>query len=287
MTMTTHVRHQLIGLAILTSVLGRGAVLGHEARSADGGAQPTPDEHPLRSALRIAYDVRAHIAKTVQDYSCVLIRRERVDGRLMGYRYMDVKIRHEQIRDGHVVTPFSVYLRFLSPAKLRDREVLYVKGWNDGKLIARKGGPRFSYVTVSLDPLNESAMKGNRYPVTEIGIQNLVERLIEVGEEEIKLDPASEPCQVKFYAEAKVCGRVCSSIHVSYPENGEHHRFHLVRIYIDKELYVPIRYEAYDFPEVEGGEPRLLEEYTYRDLKLNIGLTDDDFQRGRFGAPGL
>ncbi|OHB80271.1 MAG: hypothetical protein A2W31_16045 [Planctomycetes bacterium RBG_16_64_10] len=255
------------------------------AAPADASRQVlAPAEHPLMPALRLAYDVRAHIVREVKDYSCVLIKRERVDGQLLGHQYLFAKIRHEQVRAGRVVTPFSVYLHFLSPLRLRGREVLYVKGQNDGKLIARKGGPRFSYVTVSLDPLNESAMKGNRYPITEIGIQNLVERLIEVGHEEMKQDPASQHCEVKFFDQAKVCGRECFSIRIGYPEEEREQRFHFVRIYVDKELRVPIRYEAYDFPEVAGGAAKLLEEYTYRDLKLNIGLTDEDFQRSRFGS---
>ena len=33
----------------------------------------------------------------------------------------------------------------------------------------------------------------------------------------------------------------------------------------------------YDWPREAGGQPELIEEYTYRDLKLNIGLTDEDF----------
>ncbi len=43
------------------------------------------------------------------------------------------------------------------------------------------------------------------------------------------------------------------------------------------ELNVPIRYESYDWPTEKGGEPILVEEYTYLNLKLNNGLTDLDF----------
>ena len=45
----------------------------------------------------------------------------------------------------------------------------------------------------------------------------------------------------------------------------------------DDELQIPIRYESYDWPQKEGGQPVLLEEYTYTDLKVNVGLTDKDF----------
>jgi hypothetical protein len=40
---------------------------------------------------------------------------------------------------------------------------------------------------------------------------------------------------------------------------------------------VPIRYEAYDWPARQGGDPVLLEEYTYMNLQINQGFTDADF----------
>ena len=53
--------------------------------------------------------------------------------------------------------------------------------------------------------------------------------------------------------------------------------FHIARIFVDKELMVPLRYEAYDWPAKPGEPPPLLESYTYARLKLNPGLTDADF----------
>ena len=40
---------------------------------------------------------------------------------------------------------------------------------------------------------------------------------------------------------------------------------------------MPIRYAAYGFPPKEGEELPVIEEYTYLNLKLNVGLTDADF----------
>jgi hypothetical protein len=206
-----------------------------------------------------------------------------VDGKLTDYQYMFCKIRHERKWSNRVVTPFSVYLQFLGPASVKGREVLYVAGENDGKLIARKGGGRFSYVTLSLDPLNESAMRGNRYPITEIGMQNLVKRLIERGEEQIDRDLVASECRVQFLRQAKINGRVCTCIHVSYPMPRDKPRLNLMRIYVDDQLGVPIRYEAYASPDVQDGPLQLLEEYTYLKLKLNVGLRDEDFSRAKLG----
>ena len=77
--------------------------------------------------------------ESIQDYTCMLTRRERVDGRLMDYETMSVKVRHQQKDGGRIVEPFSVYVRFVSPDRVRGREVIYVEGQNNGKLIVRSG----------------------------------------------------------------------------------------------------------------------------------------------------
>ena len=51
----------------------------------------------------------------------------------------------------------------------------------------------------------------------------------------------------------------------------------MARIFVDDKLQLPLRYSAYDWPDEEGGDLLLLEEYTYTDVKLNVGLTDWDF----------
>ena len=48
---------------------------------------------------------------------------------------------------------------------------------------------------------------------------------------------------------------------------------------MDDELHVPIRLTVHDWPEKEGDDPPLIEEYTYVDLRLNVGLSDSDFSR--------
>ena len=38
-----------------------------------------------------------------------------------------------------------------------------------------------------------------------------------------------------------------------------------------------IRYASWSWPTEPGGQPVLEEEYTYSDIKVNVGLTDLDF----------
>ena len=223
-------------------------------------AKALPDEHPLTPVLRWAKQGLPAI-ENLKDYSAILAKRERVRGRLGGYEYLFIKVRH---------SPLSVYVRFQAPTKVKGQEVVYVAGRNQGNLLAHK--PHMA-VTVSLRPEGMIAMNCRRYPLTEIGLVNLVRRLVEVGEQDVHYGE----CEVTYFTTVKVNNRPCTVIQVVHPIPRDVFRFHLARVFVDDELKVPIRYESYDWPREPGGSPRLIEEYTYLDLKLNNGFTDEDF----------
>jgi hypothetical protein len=230
-----------------------------------GVAQAATGMHPLQPALDLAQQGLAKINANIRDYSCTIVKRERIDGKLGEHEYMFAKIRSQ---------PFSVYLYFLGPDSVKGQEVIYVAGHNDGNMLAHAGsGVRAMVGTVSLKPQSMLAMTGNRYPITEIGVENLAKRLVEVAEH----DKQFGECDVNFYPNAKVNGRICTCVQVSHPVPRRNFRFHLARVFIDDELTVPIRYEAYDWPQEAGGQPVLLEEYTYMNVKTNNGFTDADF----------
>jgi hypothetical protein len=221
--------------------------------------------HPLQPALELAQKGLAGLRSKISDYSCTVVKRERIDGKLNPHEYMFAKIRHE---------PFSVYLYFLAPDTVKGQEVIFVDGKNDGNMLAHAGsGVRAMVGTVSLKPQSTLAMQGNRYAVTEIGVENLARRLVEVAEH----DKQFGECEVNFFPNAKVNGRVCTCVQVVHPVPRRNFRFHLARVFIDDEYTIPIRYEAYDWPQEPGGEPVLMEEYTYMNVKINNGFTDADF----------
>ena len=241
--------------------------------------EPARPEHPLDPAIKMAEEGLQRIDSSIKDYTAVLVKRERVGGTLQPYEYMEAKIRHQQREGKRITVPFSVYLKFIKPEELKGREVIYVKGRNGGKMIAHDPPGSWTYKvagTVYIEPDGFLAMRGNRYPVTEIGFRTLIVRLIEVAKAERKLGRPEE-CTVQFFRNAKVNGRNCTRIDVEHPVKRKGYRFHIARIFIDDELRIPIRYEAYDWPKRSGGSPQLLEEYTYLKVKLNVGLTDFDF----------
>lgn len=230
-----------------------------------GGAAATvnPNEHPLMPVLRWGQE-SLKIAEKIQDYSATMVKHERIDGKVNDPEYMFIKVRHK---------PLSVYMCFLKPDHLKGQEVIWVQGQNNGKLWGHGTGMRKVFGTVPLDPTGPVAMKGNRYPITEIGIQNLVRRLIEEGEK----DTQYGECEVKYFPGAKINGRVCTCIQVIHPVPRRNFQFHLARIFVDDQYNLPVRFEAYDWPSQAGGSPELIEEYTYVNIKMNNNFTDADF----------
>jgi hypothetical protein len=240
----------------------------------DSGHASTAAPHPLDPALQIAHAALQNIRQNIADYSAIMIKREQIDGTLGDYEYMGIKVRNRKFAGGSLAVPFSVYMAFLKPASIKGREVIYVENQNNGNLVAHEGGMKGRFLpTVNLDPNGMMAMRGQRYPITEMGLENLVVKLIEKGER----DRQRGECEVDFISGAKVGGRQCTVLAVKHPIPRAHFDFHLAQIFIDDELNVPVRYCAYSWPESPGGQPVLLEEYTYQNIKTNIGLTDVDF----------
>ncbi|WP_153555874.1 DUF1571 domain-containing protein [Roseimaritima sediminicola] len=235
--------------------------------------EPKTKSHPLDPALAMAQASLQHIQNNVHGYTALFVKRCRVDGVLPPLQYAQVKVRNRKTdANGDLKTPLSVYLKFLKPSDVRGREVIWVEGENEGKMIVHESGLK-GMINVHLDPHGYLAMRGQRYPITEIGIENLVEKLIETGNRHRRY----EECQVQFYRDARIGDVECTMLEVVHPERREHFDFHRARVYFDKQHNLPIRYESYSWPEQPGGQPVLEEEYSYVRLKVNPGLGDPDF----------
>ncbi|MBI2826002.1 MAG: DUF1571 domain-containing protein [Planctomycetia bacterium] len=226
---------------------------------------PVPD-HPLRPVIELA---RASLRScdALKDYTCTFVKREWLDGepKLRDFDYMFVKIRHQ---------PFSVYVYCHGPEQPKGQEAIYVAGRNGNKVTAHTVGLRDKLVgAVTLEPTSAYMMEGNRYPITSIGMKSLLQQTIPIYEEELQYGEA----EVKILDNAKVDGRPCVCAQVTHPVPRQQFRAHLMRMYFDKETNLPIRWEAYYWPVTPGGAPQLVEEYTYRNVKLNVVLTDFDF----------
>ncbi|QDU95237.1 DUF1571 domain-containing protein [Lignipirellula cremea] len=235
-------------------------------------SEPQAPPHVLDPALDYARRGLSNIHTNITDYTATLVKRERLNGELSEQEFMFIKVRNRKVEGGRVVQPLSIYLKFIRPSAGAGREVIWVEGQNEGKLLGHEAPGLRNLITVKLDPTGYLAMMGNRYPISEAGIENLIVKLIEKGER----DRQRGECDVQFYKGAKINDRTCTLLQVTHPHRRDYFDFHIAQIFIDDQLQVPVRYAAYSWP-TPGGKPQLEEEYTYMNLKVNVGLTDRDF----------
>jgi hypothetical protein len=230
--------------------------------ASEGASASAPAKHPLDAPLERLYSCRETMKK-VKDYTCTFARREEVRGDLTDYEYIYLKCRNE---------PFAVYLYWVQPHA--GREAIFAEGKYDGRLIVHETGLKDAVAgTIDLDPHGERAMKNSRHPITEAGITKMIDQFIEGAERERRYGE----CEVQFFKNAKVDGRTCSWFEIKHPVLRRQFLYHVLRVYIDDELNLPIRMEAYDWPRRRNEKARLIEEYTFMKLKLNVGLTELDF----------
>lgn len=223
---------------------------------------PREGEHPMAPAKRLAEKALAEMDAEKKDYSCLFIKRERIDGELGDVQYIDMQVLNQ---------PFAIHMTFIKPNK--GQECLYVDGANDNKLLARGHGVRRFAGVLNLDPNGSMAMEGQRHPITKAGIRNLTTEIIKIATNDMKYGE----CSVNVYPNEKNDERPAVMIEAVHPVPRKEFKFHIARIYIDREYRVPVRFEAYSWPTEAGGKPVLEEQYVYTRLKFNNGYKPSDF----------
>jgi outer membrane lipoprotein-sorting protein len=228
-------------------------------KTAKSNNSTSGDSHKVGAAIKFAKDVQESLKK-INDYEANFTKKELVGKKLISTE-MFVKFREQ---------PFSVYLKYLNPHG--GREVIYVAGKNKDKLLAHGEGITSIVGTIKLKPDSKDAMDDNRYPITMFGMSKLVATLIQQWEGDEKHDD----CIVKFFPNAKLDKLECKVVETSYPKQVSYAKFHLTRMYVAKDSGLPVRVEQFGFA-AQGAQPPVIEEYTYSNIKTNVGFGDIDF----------
>jgi hypothetical protein len=231
--------------------------------------QPASSAHTDNGETELITEAKRSIAQCrvryaqVRDYTCTFLKRERVDGELSDHHVMQMKMRTQ---------PVSIYFKFQQPNP--GREAIFVAGRHGNRVLAHDVGiGKVIAGTLQLDPRGSRAMEGQRHPITEAGIGHMIETVSMHWEKEMHADDTD----VQIHPHARVGPRPTTMIESTHPVKSPKFLFYKVKVYIDHELGVPIRFEAYDWPHRPGETPELMEEYTYMNLRLNVGLNERDF----------
>ena len=215
--------------------------------------------HPLVPVLKLAAQSLEKL-ESVKDYEADVIKKEMVNGTFLTTQ-MSIKLREE---------PKDVYLKFANPHA--GREVLFSPDKRNGMMLVRETGIASLVGAIEVDPSGALAKKENRYPINKIGLRYMLEIIMERWLEETKLTGVD----VKFYPEAKIGEQSCKVVQISYAQKTADVRYQSSRLYIDNGTGLPARLQNWEFA-ANGGEPVLVEDYYYSNLKTNVGLKDIDF----------
>jgi Protein of unknown function (DUF1571) len=254
-------------------LLGAALVLqpAADGQDAKGQAPPTAvtppaTENPLDQPLAWLQEAKRNYT-AVQDYACTLVSRETVRGVLKDENVISFKMRTQ---------PFSVSMRWLAPKKLQGQEVCFVWGKNNNKMRVHSTtlGARIAGF-VSIDTNDPRVMEHSRHTIVEAGIGNLIEQTAKTWDTERKANKT----QVKV-AEYTYNNRRCYRIETTRAERRPEHYCYRSVLYLDKDSKLPVRNENYDWPRAGGStDGELMEMYSYVDLRFNVGLSDQDFNR--------
>ena len=208
----------------------------------------------------------------IDGYCATLAKQEVVGSELLDEQTIQMKCRHK---------PFSVYLNWLTVDP--GREVIYIEGQNDGKMIAHDGGWKARIPAFTLDPECRLAMRDARYPVTTAGIANLAKTMLDIHREDLQRDSVAT-CLAE--ENQSFDGRGCTVFTTQYKSPGTSPTYRKSITYIDDEWNLPVYSRHFAWTESGKGTNEddldastLIESYSFTDLKLSHPLSDSDFDR--------
>lgn len=248
---------------------------GNDKRQTSGRAADVIEGQRALLMSLLLLEKGVHEISKVPDYTATFCKHERIDGTLGDNQVMQLKLRHK---------PFSVYMKWLVGDK--DRELLYVDGQNDGKMLVKLGGIKGKFLpALKLTPTGSIAMREARYPVTKLGLRQMAQEMIGHRRNEIS-GKVGVRCQM--LADQKIQKRDCYCFIFVYDSAKTSEIYRKSIVYIDKEYSLPVLVKNYGWPtDVEEetkpaklDEATLVEHYLYTNIRLKQQLANAEFDRG-------
>ncbi len=212
---------------------------------------------------------RERYLATIRDYRCIFhIRERQADSAELGPE-QEIAIRFRE-------QPFSVDMRWTKNPQQATR-VNYVAGrWQRGArdlaLIYPSGlAGLLTPAGVRLDIHAPEVRAASRRPVDDFGFRRTMELIIE-NCQKARGDSAYD---LRYIGEGEIDSRPCLVLRRLLPYQGPQGPFpdRLLLIYVDREWLVPTG--CFSFTDDAGEQP--LGTYVTTDVKINVGLTDQDF----------
>jgi hypothetical protein len=200
---------------------------------------------------------RRNYDRQVRDYTCTLIKQERINGKVGEVQHANVKFLDE---------PFSVALHFVKNVPIGER-VLYVQGRYDNQMLVKpKGWLGNVFGTVQREPDGPQARQNSLQPISNFGFANSIDRLLEVYQAADERGHLTE----EFGGYAEVEGRKTIVLVRKLPAKNDYPAARTLT-YVDTERLVPVMVEGFDWDD------EFICRYVYKDVAFNVGLQSSDF----------
>jgi uncharacterized protein DUF1571 len=198
------------------------------------------------------------VMKDVNDYTVVVYQRQRIGGKLLPEEVMLYKFKR----------PNSVYL-LTTGEKNHGQEIIYREGWNNGKMMGHMGGA-LDAIVLNVKPGAGIAKKSTRHPINKSSLIYMMDSL-EKSISYAKAHP-EDNLIIEEIGTKMIFNKTVRLIRIKLPHGEDYPYYAPVSIFgIDESSFLPIYYKSY------GPDGKMWEEYKYRNLKTNVGLTDLDF----------
>ncbi|MBI9092854.1 MAG: DUF1571 domain-containing protein [Desulfobacterium sp.] len=242
---------------------------------------------------------------TIRDYTAVMVKQERIDGKLNDIETIELKFRK----------PGDIYMKWVGEPN-NGQELIYRPGRNGNKIIAHAGG-FWSFLTGKMAPMSNMAMKNQHHPIMAAGVGATTKIVLK----DLKKGIKNKDISPRYMGVVDLGGEKAHHFETLFPNPAKDasltHRakegetlwdladrydiaMYSIRLlnkeiepseeldagteviipeyyctksnlYIATETMMIVKIESYD----HHGD--LYEMYHYRDIKLNVGLTDIDF----------
>lgn len=196
--------------------------------------------------------------RSVHSYKAILEKQVRIDGVLQDPEEIELKVRHK---------PYAVYMQW----KGDGQEALYVEGEHDNHVLARaKTGLAALKGVWKLEPDSSKAMEGNRYPITEIGVQKLTQRVRDFFAEEKRACVVS--CTHQF---EDLDDNPTIIVQMSFPTQEES-QYSTCKYLFDAESKLLYGVELCEW-DYKGDPAGIAEKYIYREINCSDCPDDEEF----------
>jgi hypothetical protein len=255
---------------------GRAAFRSQALHAADHATAKDPANDELLARNTAELERGYSRLRSAQTYTATFRKQERIDGELLEEQVMDVKLRH---------SPFSVYMKWTEGEV--GREMLYVDGEHDGKMVVHAGGLRGRIIpAVKLDPESSLSMSESRYPVTKAGLLNLTREVIEYRKQNLA---NGHDVRCEQLADEEIAGRTCHRYLITWNNQSESPTYRKSIHCLDKESSLLVAIQSYGWPEDESVSPEsldeatLIEHYCYSNVQLGEALAASEFDTSNEG----